>query len=132
MIGLDTNILVRLLVGDDLTQTAQARRFVDNHCTPESPGFINCVVLAELVWVLTRVYNYRRSDIADAVESLLMGQDRLVEHHAEVRAGLEDYRAGSADFIDAIILHINRASGCDATATFDRKAGNIDGFIRVS
>src|SRR5438132_291341 len=113
MIGLDTNILVRLLVPDEPAQTKQARHFVDLHCTRESPGFINCVVLAELVWVLTRVYGYGRLDIVRVVESLLAGDDRLVEHHEAVRAGLEDYKAGRTGFNDAIVGRINRARGCE-------------------
>jgi predicted nucleic-acid-binding protein len=132
MIGLDTNILVRLLVTDNPDQTALAQHFVDTRCTRESPGYINCVVLAELVWVLASVYGYRRSDIAGAVGKLLAGDDRVVEHHDEVRASLEDYKSGRADFVDAMILRINRSRGCEATATFDRRAAKLEGFIRVS
>jgi len=132
MIGLDTNLLVRLVVGDDPQQTWQAKAFVDRHCTPESPGFINCVVLAELVWVLNASYDYTRSQIASAVESLLVGADRMVEHPAAIQASLDDYRAGRLDFTDAVIAHVNRSCGCQATATFDRKAAKLDGFVRVA
>jgi predicted nucleic-acid-binding protein len=131
MIGLDTNILVRLLVGDDAGQTAQARKFVDSNCSREAPGFINCIVLIELVWVLAKPFRYSRSQIAHVLESLLTGDDRVIDRHDEVRAALEDYKAGRLDFVDALILHINRAHGCDATATFDRKAARLDGFMRV-
>ncbi len=132
MIGLDTNILVRLLVRDDPDQTEQARRFIDNRCTPESPGFINSVVLAEVVWVLDRVYRFPRRQIAAAIESLLMGQDRIVEYHDDVQAALAEYRSSNIDFIDAVIGRINLARGCEATATFDRKAARLKGFVRVS
>ena len=132
MIGLDTNLLVRLVVGDDPEQTSRAQRFVNRNCTPESPGFINCVVLAELVWVLASSYHYSRSEIAAAVDGLVTGRDRLVEHHDAVRASLDDYRTGQLDFTDALIGHVNRSRGCDATATFDRKAAKFEGFVRVS
>jgi predicted nucleic-acid-binding protein len=132
MIGLDTNVLVRLVVGDDPQQTEQAKRFVDRRCTPESPGFINCVVLAKLVWVLAGPYGYGRSEIAAAVEGLLAGGDRIVEHHDAVRASLEDYRAGSTDFVDALIGHINRARDCEVTATFDQKAAKLDEFVLLA
>lgn len=132
MIGLDTNLLVRLVVGDDAQQTRQAKAFVDRHCTPESPGFINCIVLAELVWVLRASYDYTRSQIADAVESLLVGADRSVEHPNAVQASLDDYRTGRLDFTDALIAHVNKVRGCEATATFDRKAVRLDGFVAVS
>jgi predicted nucleic-acid-binding protein len=132
MIGLDTNLLVRLVVGDDPQQTRQARAFVDQHCSPESPGFINCIVLTELVWVLNTSYDYSRLQIATAVESLAVGADRIVEHADAVQASLDDYKAGRLDFTDALIAHVNKTRGCEATATFDRKAAKLDGFVRVS
>lgn len=131
MIALDTNVLVRLLVTDDPAQTERAKRFIDRHCSRAQPGFINCVVLAELVWVLANPYGYSRSAIVDAVETLLAGNDRMFEYRDEVRAALDEYRSSRADFIDALIARINRARGCEATATFDRKAARLDGFVRV-
>jgi predicted nucleic-acid-binding protein len=131
MIGLDTNVLVRLVVGDDPQQTSRAKRFVDRHCTPDSPGFINCVVLTELVWVLARTYGYGRAEIAAMLEGLLAGDDRVVEHHDAVRASLEDYKAGGVDFTDALIGRINGARGCEATATFDRRAAKLSGFMSI-
>ncbi len=131
MIGLDTNVLVRLLVADDPAQTRRAKRFVERHCTPEEPGFINIVVLVELVWVLASAYAYRPAQIADELERLIAGSDRVTEHHDEVRASLADYRSGRGDFVDILIGHINRAHGCEATATFDRKAARLDTFTAV-
>jgi predicted nucleic-acid-binding protein len=132
MIGLDTNVLVRLLVRDDPRQTEAARRFVDRHCTPDSPGFIGCVALAEFVWVLAGAYGYARPEIAAAVEALLAGGDRSVEHHEAVRAALDDYKTARADFADALIARVNMAYGCQATATFDKKAAGLDGFVQVA
>lgn len=132
MIGLDTNMLVRLVVGDDPRQTRQAKAFVDRHCTPQSPGYINCVVLAELVWVLKSSYDYSRSQIVAAIEGLIVGADRIVEHPEAVRTSLDDYKAGRLDFPDALIGAINRACGCEATATFDRKAARLKGFVPIS
>ena len=131
MIGLDTNVLVRLLVADDPVQTRRAVRFVAQHCTPEVPGFINIIVLVELVWVLGSAYAYRPVQIADALERLIAGADRVTEHHDQVRTSLADYRAGRGDFVDILIGHVNRAQGCEATATFDRKATRLGTFRSV-
>src|SRR5882757_4475269 len=132
MIGLDTNVLVRILTADDPVQSQQARLFVESRCTPESPGFVNCVVLSELVWVLERLYRYRRSEIAGAIDGLLASRDLVVEAHDVVHAALAAYRASNCDFVDALIGQINRARGCDATATFDRKAAKLEVFVAVS
>jgi predicted nucleic-acid-binding protein len=131
MIGLDTNVLIRLFTADDERQMLAARRFVDRECTEASPGYISCVVLAELVWVLARAYRYSRPQIADVVAALLAGRDRMIEYHDEVGAALNDFRSSGADFVDCLVGRLHRANGCAATATFDRKAARLAGFVRV-
>ncbi|NVO13981.1 MAG: hypothetical protein HXX10_08085 [Rhodoplanes sp.] len=49
------------------------------------------------------------------------------------RAGLHaDYKAGRGDFADAAIGDINHIRGCEATATFDRRAARLRSFVRVT
>jgi predicted nucleic-acid-binding protein len=131
MIGLDTNVLLRLFVADDPEQAQQARRFVDETCTPETPAFVNCVVLTELSWVLAQSYDYSRSEVATVIEGLLDGDDRIVQHREAVIASLADYKGGRIEFVDALILHINRTHGCSMTVTFDRKASRNRGFEQI-
>ena len=64
MIGLDTNILVRYLVEDDAKQASKAAHLIETRCTEDSPGFINRVVLCELVWVLESAYGYPLATVA--------------------------------------------------------------------
>ena len=132
MIGLDTNVIVRLFVDDDPQQARSARRFVAVKCTPDDPGFIDRVALCELIWVLASVHGYGRASIADVIERLLENQDMQLEDHDLLRPALEEYRASNVEFADILIGHVNRARGCAATATFDRKAARLKGFVRVS
>lgn len=53
MIGLDTNVLVRLFAHDGDAQSELARDVLDT-LSPAFPGFVSVVVVAELVWVLAR------------------------------------------------------------------------------
>ena len=132
MIGLDTNVIVRLFVDDDPEQADSARRLVATTCTPEDPGFIDRVALAETIWVLTSVHRYRRSAVADVIEKLLENRDMQLEDRDLIRPALQEFRASNVEFADIIIGHVNQARGCEATATFDRKAAKLKGFIRVS
>ena len=52
VIGVDTNILVRLLTGDDPAQVSAAERFVTTQLSPERCGFVSMVVVCELAWTL--------------------------------------------------------------------------------
>ena len=132
MIGLDTNVLVRYFVEDDPAQTRKAARFIETRCSAEEPGFVDRVALCELFWVLSSGHGYRRAQIARVVESLLASRDIVLEDHDCVRAALRAYENVRADFADALIGQVNRARGCEATATFDRDAAKLDEFIRIS
>jgi predicted nucleic-acid-binding protein len=131
MIGLDTNILVRLFVDDNAAQAAAARRFVTRRCTNDNPGFVNRITLCEMVWVLTRVHGYNRDQTVSVIEELLASRDVTVEDSDAVRAALDLFATRGIDFADALIAVINLAHGCEVTATFDRKAARLDGFVRV-
>jgi len=126
--GLDTNVLVRFLVKDDRRQAATAAAFVRGHCTAESPCHINRIVLCELVWVLETAYRYPRPVVAEVMEMILRTGEFVIEDADEAWAALAAYRDGGVDFADALLAHSNLAQGCDATATFDRKAGRSKGF----
>ncbi len=121
MIGLDTNVILRLLTGDSPQQQAAARTVLERDASPNDPAFVNRVVVIETVWVLESVYAYARKEIAAAIDGLLRTVSIATEDAEHVRAALVAYRNG-ADFADALIAASNAARGCSATFTFDRKA----------
>jgi predicted nucleic-acid-binding protein len=131
MIGLDTNVLVRYVVADDPGQSQRAARFIESRCTKDDPGFVDRVALCEMVWVLTRGYGYERDDIVRVVEALLASTDIVLEDHQSVRQALHAFETDAVGFADALIGLVNRERGCDATATFDRRAARFDAFIAV-
>ena len=87
MIGLDTNILVRYLTHDDPSQTAAAIR-VMNSLSSDSPGFLSLIVVAELVWVLTIAYDFRKREIEQVLETLLRSKELVTERAEIVAAGV--------------------------------------------
>jgi predicted nucleic-acid-binding protein len=127
MTGIDTNVLVRYLVEDDPEQAKRAARFIAAHCTSEEPGYINRIVLCELVWVLESAYGYSSQTVAPVLERLLRTTQFRVEDHQEAWLSLREYQQG-ADFADALIGAVNNRVGCSRTVTFDRKAARRPGF----
>ena len=127
MTGIDTNVLVRYLVQDDLEQAKKATRFIATQCTADDPGYINRVVLCELVWVLETAYGYPRETVAPVLERLLRTTQFRIEDHPEAWLSLREYQQG-ADFADTLIATLNRRAGCARTMTFDRKAARHTGF----
>ncbi len=120
MIGLDTNVLVRFLVGDERRQCELAMRIIDNATKEGTLCFISVVVLCELVWVLESAYGYRREEIADLLERLLSARQFFVDEKDTVYSAVRDYRRGKADLADYLIGRLNRTAGCEVTVTFDK------------
>lgn len=131
MIGLDTNVLVRYIVQDDPVQSAAATEILESECTPEEPGFINAITLAECVWVLERAYRHTRAQIAPILEDMLTSAEFKIEHAACAWQALQAYRQSKADFADLLIGRINRLHGCRTTKTFERQAARSADFEEI-
>ena len=70
MIGLDTNIVLRIIVEDDVKQTAQAVGYLKDNCDADNPPFVSDLVLAETVWALKGNYGFEKNEISEALLSL--------------------------------------------------------------
>jgi predicted nucleic-acid-binding protein len=127
MIGLDTNILVRFLVGDDPGQSRTAERLIKSRCTVEAPGWINRIVLCELVWVLEGAYGYARAMIAEVVQHLLQTAELEFDDVEMIWQALRAYRDRGSDFADAMIVRGNLDAGCENTYTFDKRMSRLPG-----
>ena len=127
MIGLDTNVLVRYLTDDDLSQTALANAVMDS-LTPESPGFLSTVVIAEVVWVLERFYRFSKLETIQTLETLLRSKELIVERAEIVAQALGNFKASPSDFTDCLIERTGHAVGCRHTVTFDRRAASLPGM----
>ena len=128
MIAIDTNVLVRFLVGDDQEQAKSAGEFLGT-LEPRDPGLVCREVMVELVWVLERTYGFRHSQIAAAVEELIDSSEIVFEDVDRVRIALHEYRSSGFDFSDLMIRSIATELGAGHVVTFDRKfaqASNVN------
>lgn len=132
MIGLDTNVLARYIVRDDVRQTAAATRLIETACTSNDPGHVALIVLCELVWVLGRGYGYARLAIAGVIRLILAADDLRVEHSELAWQALNLYEHGKADFADYVIGLGNREQSVVTTYTFDRHASDRNLFKMVA
>ena len=127
MKGLDTNVLIRLLFADDPEQTARGRAFVADRPAGE-PLFVNRIVICELVWTLRRGFRFDRTQIADVVDRLLKSRVLEIEDYDALGFALYLYQTSGADLADCLLGVTNGLLGCDRTATFDRRAAELDEF----
>ena len=128
MIALDTNVLVRYLVRDDLKQFEATRALLES-LTVECPGYICREVIVELVWVLERSYSYSCDQVATILEELATSEDLVVEMSDEVSWAAFLYRRGEAGFSDLMIMSAAKRAGAHSLHTLDRKLSRLEGAV---
>jgi len=122
VIALDTNVLVRhLYQRDDPGQSRAASRVVAGAIAAGETVFISAVVLR-------RVYRLPKGHLAQVVETLWNDPAFTLEHRALVRAAVDLFRRGRADFNDYLIGQIAKQAGGATTYTFDRGLRRARGF----
>ena len=128
MIGLDTNVLVRYLAQDEKAQSALASRLIERELTPEAPGFVSLIALAETVWVLESCYGCSRVDVAAVIERLLRVRQLKIQDAETAWRALRLFVSGKADFSDCLIERLGHAHNCIHTVTFDKTAAKFAGM----
>lgn len=126
MLAIDTNLIVRYLVGDDPAQAARARKIIDTNDV-----FVGLTVLLETEWVLRSVYDFPMRACAKALCDFA-GLPRVTVREAQIAAKALAWMDQGLDFADG--LHLAQAEGCDAFVSFDKEfaaRANALGSIKV-
>lgn len=111
MAALDTNVVIRLLVGDDKAQARAAEALVASEAC-----IVSASVLMECEWVLRGAYGFDAPTIAALLRGLLGLQNIDAQEPALAGAALAAFESG-LDFADA--LHALQAQP-QRLATFDK------------
>ena len=111
MVAVDTNVLVRLLTGDDAAQTRYAVALFETERI-----FIAKTVLLETEWVLRYSYELKPAVILSALRKTVGLAQVTVEDVPAVEQAFTLYDAGM-DFADA--LHLASSRAAETFATFD-------------
>lgn len=115
-VAVDTNVLVRAVVGDDPEQARIATKLL----TEAQLIAVALPCLCEFVWVLLRVYHFEALDVARAIRARLAATNIEINRPA-VAAGLLMLDAGG-DFADGVIAWEGKRLGGETFASFDKKA----------
>ena len=118
-VSLDTNVLLRLVVGDDETQQRTAAETLER----AELVAISVQALCEFVWVLDRSYRVARPDISASIRRIL-DMRNVVANRPTIEAGLAVLDAGG-DFADGVIAFDGQWLGGETFVSFDRKAAKL-------
>ncbi len=132
MYGLDTNVLIRYLLRDDLMQAELARAAIENAVQSGEPVVVSLLTMLESEWVLRSCASIDKKTILSTFRMLLETRDIRIEQEETLEEALYLYENSSADFADCLMTARYARLGCSAMLTFDRKAAQLPGVIAVA
>ena len=117
MVYADANILVRYIINDDEIMAEKAEQAINSKTL-----FVLPEVFAEVVYVLTKVYNIERKDVADSMLELLDFVTTIDSYI--MRTAFFNYKESKLDFVDCILASYAVSNGKEVLS-FDKKLNNF-------
>jgi|GEM_PF-387758 predicted nucleic-acid-binding protein len=117
-VSVDTNILVRGPLEDDLDQHLLARNLME--AASRGQGLVvSTFAVLEMAWVL-RARRIPRPDVARVIRTLMAAEGVTVTHAEILHQALARFEAGKADLGECLICADGQACGARSFATFDQ------------
>lgn len=129
MAALDTNVLVRFVVQDDLAQGAAAARLIRSTVESGKALFVPITVLLESEWVLRSVFRFDKPALLEALLRLLGSFELVFESESAVEVALASYEISAADFADCLHAALAGQAGEQPLWTFDKAAAKVQGTL---
>lgn len=116
---LDTNMILRYMLDDDKESADFVRNILVKDAVLVLPE-----VLAEVVYVLAKVYRVDRIGIAESIEAFLTEPNVQTERPSVIDKGLFYYKTTSLDFVDCLLCAYQTEAGYEV-CTFDKKLNKL-------
>lgn len=132
MITVDSNVILRFLLGDIPDHAERSKRLFQQANPETSALFIPATAIAEVSYVLTRLYNTPRARAADALMGICQLFGVEIENRNAIEAALAFWRAnGGLSFVDCYHLALTEHMGLNQIYSFDKKMGRYPGVERI-
>ena len=126
---LDTNVLIRFLLGDHAKHSPAARALFADACDGRCVLILTDVAVAESVWVLHSFYNIGREKITEGLGKVILSAGVRCLRRDEILDALDRFASTKCDFLDCYLAALAESSG-DRVATFDKDFDRFDDVKR--
>ena len=131
MKAIDTNILIRFLIGDDELQAKKVYAIFKKAESEKTELFVPLLVILEMLWVLESVYDILRAEILESIRDLLLMPIFKFDQQPALQQFVRSAQENMSDLSDLLIAHSAKINGCEAVITFDKKASKFKLFELV-
>lgn len=105
---IDTNIIVRYFVKDNLRQLQEAQNLIKDIEQSKACGLISLLVVHETVWILENYYDLKRDEFIPVIKQLLALKNiKIIEVKKEIIQNvLTKMQLSKIDFTDIYLAEI--------------------------
>jgi predicted nucleic-acid-binding protein len=115
----DANIILRYLLNDSEDLSKKSTEILENN-----EVFVPNEIIAEVVYVLEKVYKAERKDIYMSLKEILEYDNIEVINLELILSALTLFSERRFDFVDTLLYAYNRIESCEIY-TFDKKLKSI-------
>lgn len=123
-IGLDTSVVLRLLLGQPAQQSNRAVAFLEERSRRGDNAVVSDLVVAETYFALQHHYGVPKKEALAALRQMFGGGEIESQGVAAEVLGAEELTSAKPGFVDRLILGAYVRSG-GAMATFEKAAGRL-------
>jgi predicted nucleic-acid-binding protein len=116
---LDANVLIRFLTRDHEEHYLKSVEIFRSIESGKVEAMLMDFILAEVIYVLKRIYKYEKKDISSALKKLLLYKHLYTENKLVTFEALEIYADKNIDFADALLCAKQRLEGFEIVS-FDK------------
>lgn len=118
----DTNVILRLILADDPKLSLQSKEIFDLAESGKTRIYIDEVIVAEIVWVLSSFYRQPKQDIVRHLKDMISQKWIVNPKKKLILAALDLFSETNLSYIDAWILSVSKRRKIELK-TFDKKLG---------
>ena len=117
---IDTNVILRYLLADHKEFYYQARAVMEEVRIGDRKVLILDSVIAECVYVLIKIYNVPRKEIAEKLKGILAYKGVAGREKERLREALDIFAGSNVDIVDAFVFVFATAEKNRRLLSFDK------------
>ena len=118
---LDTNVILRFVLGDDEAHQEQAKRLFRQAVEGHVRLLLPTLVVAQVVWTLESFYQASREYITNVLHALVATPGVILLEPRVVPRCVEIYSACNVEIVDAYLVALAEETKTRTLATFNRR-----------
>ena len=120
MIFIDTNIFLRYFEREDEQAYRKTEKLFTEIVNGNITGISTSLVIAEVIWVLEKFYNWDKEEICNNIELILKTPNIRFKERAILLEAINIYRERNISFIDAYDYSYMKANNVTKIYSFDK------------